>query len=100
MHAALGPYSALAVAALILHALFILWVVFGALVTRSRPVPRWLHIAIDVQKLVHQLDLRLIHDANADIRPAEFFDLSSHFDGLADQNREVVAEHLAQHVRK
>jgi len=33
-----------------LHALFVLWVVFGAFVTRSRPVPRWLHIAIDVQK--------------------------------------------------
>lgn len=44
MHAALGPYSALAVAALILHALFILWVVFGAFVTRLRPVLRWLHI--------------------------------------------------------
>jgi len=25
--------------------LFILWVVFGALLTRSRPVLRWLHIA-------------------------------------------------------
>src|SRR5436190_20256777 len=44
MHAALGPYSALAVAALILHALFILWVVFGAFVTRSRPILRWLHV--------------------------------------------------------
>ncbi|PYV53834.1 MAG: hypothetical protein DMG96_30300 [Acidobacteria bacterium] len=27
-----------------LHALFVLWVVFGAFVTRSRPVVRWLHI--------------------------------------------------------
>ena len=44
MHAASGLYSALAVAALILHALFILWVVFGAFVTRLRPVLRWLHI--------------------------------------------------------
>jgi len=44
MHAASGLYSALAVAALVLHALCILWVVFGAFVTRSRPVPRWLHI--------------------------------------------------------
>jgi hypothetical protein len=47
MHAAvLGPafYSALAVCVLFLHALFILWVVFGALLTRSRPILRWMHI--------------------------------------------------------
>ena len=45
MHAASGVYSVLAVFVLFLHALFILWVVFGALLTRSRPVLRWLHIA-------------------------------------------------------
>lgn len=39
-----SPYSALATAALFLHAIFILWVVFGALLTRSRPILRWLHI--------------------------------------------------------
>ncbi len=47
MHAAvLGPtfYSALAVCVLFLHALFILWVVFGALLTRSRPILRRMHI--------------------------------------------------------
>ncbi len=38
-------YSALAISVLFLHALFILWVVFGALLTRSRPILRWLHIA-------------------------------------------------------
>jgi hypothetical protein len=38
-------YSALATAVLFLHALFILWVVLGALLTSSRPVLRWLHIA-------------------------------------------------------
>jgi len=38
-------YSALATAVLLLHALFILWVIFGALLTRSRPLLRWLHIA-------------------------------------------------------
>jgi hypothetical protein len=38
-------YSVLAVSVLLLHALFILWVVFGALLTRSRPTLRWLHIA-------------------------------------------------------
>lgn len=47
MHAAVLAsdfYSALATAVLFLHALFILWVVFGAWLTRSRPVLRWLHI--------------------------------------------------------
>src|SRR5215831_20026566 len=37
-------YSALAVAVLFLHALFIAWVVFGALLARSRPILRRLHI--------------------------------------------------------
>jgi hypothetical protein len=48
MHAAVSPsslYSALAICVLILHASFILWVIFGALVARSRPFLRWLHIA-------------------------------------------------------
>jgi hypothetical protein len=45
MHAASSLYSSLAIFVLLLHALFILWVVFGALLTRSRPVVRWLHIA-------------------------------------------------------
>jgi hypothetical protein len=38
-------YSVLATAILLLHALFILWMIFGALLTRSRPLLRWLHIA-------------------------------------------------------
>ena len=37
-------YSGFAVVALVLHALFVLWVAFGALIARSRPVLRWLHI--------------------------------------------------------
>jgi len=45
MQAASGLYCSVAILVLFLHALFILWVVFGALVTRSRPVLRWLHIA-------------------------------------------------------
>src|SRR5579864_4178995 len=48
MHAAFSVsnfYSALAVFVLFLHALFILWIVFGALLTRSRRILRWLHIA-------------------------------------------------------
>ena len=44
MHTAPNLYSALATAVLFLHALFIVWVVFGALFTRSRPILRWLHI--------------------------------------------------------
>src|SRR5438552_18703419 len=44
MHAASSFHSALAIFVLFLHALFILWVVFGALLTRSRPILRWLHI--------------------------------------------------------
>src|SRR5246500_2809208 len=44
MHTAPNLYSALATAVLFLHALFIVWVVFGAVVTRSRPILRWLHI--------------------------------------------------------
>jgi hypothetical protein len=39
-----GFYAALASAVLFLHVLFILWVVFGAWMTRSRPILRWLHI--------------------------------------------------------
>src|SRR5205809_391089 len=37
-------YSALAAAILGLHLLFILWIVFGAAVTRCRPLLRWLHL--------------------------------------------------------
>ena len=44
MHVAPCFYSALVAAVLFLHALFIVWVVFGALLTRSRPVLRRLHI--------------------------------------------------------
>jgi hypothetical protein len=46
MHAAFPVsnfYSALAIFVLFLHALFILWIVFGALLTRSRPILRWLY---------------------------------------------------------
>src|SRR6266853_3058686 len=45
MHVAPNLDSSLATAVLFLHALFIVWVVFGAVLTRSRPVLRWLHIA-------------------------------------------------------
>jgi hypothetical protein len=48
MHAAATVssfYSVLAIFVLFLHAGFILWVIFGALLTPSRPFLRWLHIA-------------------------------------------------------
>jgi uncharacterized protein DUF2784 len=45
VHAASNLYSTLAIYVLLVHALFILWVIFGALVARSRTVLRWLHIA-------------------------------------------------------
>ena len=50
-------YTAQAVAVLILHALFIVWVVFGALVTRKRPLLRWLHIASLVWGILAELTL-------------------------------------------
>jgi Protein of Unknown function (DUF2784) len=58
MHAAIlasSLYSALAISVLFLHALFILWVVFGALLTRSRPILRWLHIGSLVWGILTEL---------------------------------------------
>lgn len=37
-------YPVLAICVLSLHLVFILWVMFGVLVARHRPVLRWLHI--------------------------------------------------------
>jgi hypothetical protein len=55
MQATSSLYSALATFVLFLHALFILWVVFGALVTRLRPVLRWLHIGSLVWGILTEL---------------------------------------------
>jgi Protein of Unknown function (DUF2784) len=58
MHAAFlasNFYSALAISVLFLHALYILWVVFGALLTRSRPILRWLHVASLVWGILTEL---------------------------------------------
>ena len=58
MHAAvLAPnfYSALAISVLLLHALYILWVVLGALLTRSRPILGWLHVASLVWGILAEL---------------------------------------------
>jgi len=55
--AAIAPnvYSGLAVCVLFLHMLFILWVAFGALLTLSRPVLRWLHIVSLVWGILTEL---------------------------------------------
>ena len=45
MLSASNAYFTLAVSVLFLHALFIVWIVLGAFVTRSRPALRWLHVA-------------------------------------------------------
>ncbi len=58
MHAAVlasSFYSVLAIFVLLLHALFILWVVFGALLARSRPLLRWLHIGSLVWGILTEL---------------------------------------------
>ena len=55
MHAAAGIYSALAAFVLFLHALFIMWVVFGARLTRSRPILCYLHIASLVWGILTEL---------------------------------------------
>jgi hypothetical protein len=55
MHVAPNVYSALASVVLFLHALFIVWVVFGALLTRSRPILRWLHILSLIWGIVTEL---------------------------------------------
>jgi Protein of Unknown function (DUF2784) len=52
---ALNFYSVLAISVLFLHALFILWVVFGALLTRSRPILRWLHVGSLVWGILTEL---------------------------------------------
>src|SRR3989442_1034420 len=48
-------FSALAISVLFLHALFILWVIFGTLLTRSRPILRWLHIVSLVWGMLTEL---------------------------------------------
>jgi Protein of Unknown function (DUF2784) len=47
--------SALGTAVLFLHGLFIFWVIFGALLVRSRPILRGLHIASLVWGILTEL---------------------------------------------
>ena len=55
MHVVPNVYSTLATSVLFVHALFIVWVVFGALLTRSRPILRWLHLASLIWGLLTEL---------------------------------------------
>ena len=48
-------YSALAIFVLFLHALFILWVIFGAFLAHARPTLRWLHITSLVWGILTEL---------------------------------------------
>ena len=51
----MNVYRALAVAALALHFLWILWVAFGWLLTPRRPLLRWLHIGSVVYGILIEL---------------------------------------------
>ena len=82
MHAsvvALNLYPALAVSVLFLHVLFILWVVFGAFLTRSHPILRWLHVGSLVWGILTELlpwpcPLTVLEnwlEGNAGVEPAQ-----------------------------
>ena len=83
-------YSALAVSVLFLHALFVLWVVFGALLTRSRPTLRWLHVGSLVWGIFTELlpwpcPLTLLEnwlERNAGVEPAQGSFLLRYLDKL------------------
>jgi|SRR5579859_2027384 len=72
-------YPAFAAFVLFVHVLFILWVVFGALLARSRPILRWLHIVsllwgIATELLPWPCPLTLLEDwleRSAGIEPAQ-----------------------------
>ncbi len=74
-----NAYLTIAISVLFVHATFILWVVFGALLTRSRPVLRWLHIAsliwgILIEVLPWPCPLTLLEnwlEAKAGVEPAQ-----------------------------
>jgi Protein of Unknown function (DUF2784) len=48
-------FSALADGVLVLHLLFILWVIFGAIVALRRPLLRWMHIACLIWGILTEL---------------------------------------------
>ena len=48
-------FSALAEGVLVLHLLFILWVIFGAVVAFRRPLLRWIHIVCLIWGILTEL---------------------------------------------
>ncbi len=105
MHAAVAAnvYSALAISVLLLHALFILWVVFGALLTRSHPTLRWLHIASVVWGILTELipwpcPLTLLEnwlEAKAGVEPYQGGFLLHYLDKLVYPNIDVTVLTIA-----
>lgn len=99
MHAAPNLYSALATAVLFLHVLFIVWVVFGVVLTRSRPVLRWLHIASLIWGILTELlpwpcPLTLLEDwleGKAGIEPYQGGFLLHYLDKLVYPNISATA---------
>lgn len=91
-------YVALAVAVLILHTLFIVWIIFGALITRNRPILRWLHIASLIWGILTELTawpcpLTLVEnwlEAKAGIEPYQGGFLLHYLDRLVYPDISVV----------
>ena len=87
-------YPSLAVAVLVLHALFVLWVVFGALLTRTRPILRWLHVVSLIWGILTELTpwpcpLTLLEnwlEARAGVEPFQGGFLVHHLEGLVYPN--------------
>src|SRR5437762_14259066 len=96
-------YYAAASSVLILHALFIVWVVFGALLTRCRPILRWLHIGSLVWGILAELlpwpcPLTLLEnwlEGKAGVEPYQGGFLLHHLDKLVYPNISPTALTIA-----
>jgi uncharacterized protein DUF2784 len=92
-------YSGLATAVLFMHGLFILWIVFGALLTGSRPVLRRFHIASLIWGILTELlpwpcPLTLLEnylEARAGIEPYQGRFLLHYLDRLVYPNVSATA---------
>jgi len=96
-------YAGLATAVLFLHALFILWVVFGALLTRRSRLLRWFHIAsliwaVAVEVLPWPCPLTMVEnwlEARAGVQPYQGGFLLHYLDALVYPNLSAVVLTLA-----
>jgi Protein of Unknown function (DUF2784) len=87
-------FTALASGVLLLHALFVLWVVFGAFFTEGRPVLRWFHIGsllwgIFTELSPWQCPLTILEDwleGQAGVRPYEGGFLLHYLDAIVYPN--------------